>query len=608
MRHLAAILFAMVAVFFVSRAQAQIKVTESDVRSALVGESVAVQVFEAKSPNSFSSFFGQAGNGATFDFAPFDYDPVSSGFREGWEVGSAPQDIPFLSRFDDQGANVVLETRFRARQAAETDSTFWQFLQITSSEQSLVGFAYITSQDVDQDGEQPDTVRVDWNPPRIQTLLPLNNNTQWSQETERSFSIAGSPTTSSDQEGKVTGYGTLETTFGTAQTLRVRKEVVDTTFFNGSAVDTSRSTSLVFNTKDGQIGAAVVRNDDTGEVISASVNISAGEGEVVSVSQGETTTISGVQGVEISLTEGSGTSGTLGISRFSSRPFNNSFSGTATSDDGSSVSPDVIWDEQYFVVQNRGLENFSAEVCIDISSASGIDDAKKLVLLTRKTADASWSPLDSNLDGNQLCATTSSFSQFAVGGNSSSNPLPVELTSFNASVDGDAAYLRWVTTSETRSAGFEVQHETERGFETLEFVEGAGTTTEPTRYTYTAENLGPGTHTFRLKQVDLDGSSTLTEPVTVRVQMWELVKLSAPAPNPASTSASLSFAVKERAETTIRLYNTLGQKVATVYEDTPQAGEQQTVQVDVSGLPSGVYFLRLDANERTKSWRLKVMR
>jgi hypothetical protein len=75
-----------------------------------------------------------------------------------------------------------------------------------------------------------------------------------------------------------------------------------------------------------------------------------------------------------------------------------------------------------------------------------------------------------------------------------------------------------------------------------------------------------------------------------------------------SGTATLSFAVKEQAETTITLYNTLGQRVATLYEGTPQAGEQQTTQVDVSGLSSGTYFIRLRSDGKTDTRRISVVR
>jgi hypothetical protein len=209
----------------------------------------------------------------------------------------------------------------------------------------------------------------------------------------------------------------------------------------------------------------------------------------------------------------------------------------------------------------------------------------------------------------ELVATIDGFSEFVF--TSSSNSLPVELARFDAQVIEKSVRLTWQTTTETKSAGFEVQRQKENGWTQVGYVESkaqGGTTTETKSYSYAAEDLPVGTHQFRLRQVDLDGSSTLTDPVTVDIQMQKAVKLTAPAPNPASSNATLSFAVKEQAETTIRLYNTLGQQVATVYAGTPQAGEEQTARVDVSGLPSGAYFLRLSADGQTRTQRLTVVR
>jgi len=67
-----------------------------------------------------------------------------------------------------------------------------------------------------------------------------------------------------------------------------------------------------------------------------------------------------------------------------------------------------------------------------------------------------------------------------------------------------------------------------------------------------------GTHRFRLRQVDLDGSSAIYGPVDTRIRIEEPVKLTAPAPSPASESATTFFAVKEKARVRIRLYNALG--------------------------------------------------
>ena len=122
------------------------------------------------------------------------------------------------------------------------------------------------------------------------------------------------------------------------------------------------------------------------------------------------------------------------------------------------------------------------------------------------------------------------------------------------------------------------------------------------------EDLPIGTHRFRLKQEDLDGSATLTDPVTVHLRMREAVRLGPPSPNPTQNGSVLSFAVKKEARATVALYNILGQRVKTLYEGTPTAGEGQRLRLGTEGLSSGTYFIQLRAAGRTRTRRLAVVR
>jgi hypothetical protein len=206
----------------------------------------------------------------------------------------------------------------------------------------------------------------------------------------------------------------------------------------------------------------------------------------------------------------------------------------------------------------------------------------------------------------------SSFSQFAV--TAAPSALPVELASMEATRTGDATVeLTWQTASEQNNAGFRVQHRTgaDSSWTRVGFVESkaaGGTSTEALRYRYTAEDLSVGTHQFRLQQVDLDGSAHVHDPVSVELRMEAALRLSGPAPNPVRGPATVSFAVKETSEARLTLYNTLGQRVRTVYRGTPAAGEAQTARLEASGLASGAYFLRLRAGGATKTARLTVVR
>ena len=194
-----------------------------------------------------------------------------------------------------------------------------------------------------------------------------------------------------------------------------------------------------------------------------------------------------------------------------------------------------------------------------------------------------------------------------------SRPLPVELTALEATQTGEGVVeLAWQVASEQNNAGFAVQHQLpgRDAWSELDFVESTapgGTTTEAQSYQYATEDLAVGTHRFPLKQVDLDGATTFTDPVTIELRMDEALQLAAPAPNPVQSQATLSFAVKREASTVVTLYNVLGQQVRTLYDGRPTAGEAQRLHLDASALSSGVYIVQLKAQGQTRTRRLTVV-
>jgi hypothetical protein len=187
--------------------------------------------------------------------------------------------------------------------------------------------------------------------------------------------------------------------------------------------------------------------------------------------------------------------------------------------------------------------------------------------------------------------------------------LPVELTGFAAALDGSTAVLNWTTASEASNAGFEVQHAmgTAAPFATRGFVEGAGTTTDPHTYRFRVPDLSPGAHRFRLRQVDLDGTSTLSEGVAVRVEAERALTLALTGPNPAGHATRLAFTVAQEGDARVALYNVLGQEVRQVMRRRAQVGQVYDVAVPTAGLASGVYFARLMAPGGARTLRLVVV-
>jgi hypothetical protein len=78
-------------------------------------------------------------------------------------------------------------------------------------------------------------------------------------------------------------------------------------------------------------------------------------------------------------------------------------------------------------------------------------------------------------------------------------------------------------------------------------------------------------------------------------------------PNPAHHRTTIEYALPEQAPVTLRLYDVLGRRVATVVNETKEAG-RHTVQVQATELSSGVYFYRLRAGDFTKTRRMVIVR
>ncbi|MFO8231634.1 MAG: T9SS type A sorting domain-containing protein, partial [Longimonas sp.] len=188
-------------------------------------------------------------------------------------------------------------------------------------------------------------------------------------------------------------------------------------------------------------------------------------------------------------------------------------------------------------------------------------------------------------------------------------PLPVELTTFEGQSDGTDAVLSWTTASETNNAGFNVQRQTDNGtYETLTFVEGAGTTDTPQSYQTRVDDLSYGAHTFRVEQVDTDGTATPSEPVEVQVRLQDDMALTPVAPNPVRGQGTVELTVRETQAVTATVYDALGRRVRTLHDGEIAGQRPQTLTIDTATLASGTYFLRVQGEDATQTTRFVVVR
>ena len=161
--------------------------------------------------------------------------------------------------------------------------------------------------------------------------------------------------------------------------------------------------------------------------------------------------------------------------------------------------------------------------------------------------------------------------------------LPVDLLSFDATREAGANVLRWATASETNNRGFEVEHAagSATGFEVVGSVAAAGERGAGADYDFTHATTALGTHYYRLRQVDNDGTSSLSAVVSVSVAPdAALVRIS---PNPATDHLTFGGLA---AGTDVVVRDVSGRAVlTTTYAGTP---------LDVSGLASGLYVVSFE--------------
>lgn len=192
---------------------------------------------------------------------------------------------------------------------------------------------------------------------------------------------------------------------------------------------------------------------------------------------------------------------------------------------------------------------------------------------------------------------------------SDGSPLPVELASFTAQPDGRSIQLAWSTLSETENAGFHIQHQSPKrsGWSELAFVEGAQTTDQTQSYRHTVQGLDYGIHRFRLRQVDLDGTPTLSAPVTAELRLGASVEMQI-FPNPVRDQARIRVTVRTSQAVSLALFDVLGREVRSLHDGELNANQTRTLSLDASGLSSGMYFLRMMGERGTETRQVTVVR
>jgi hypothetical protein len=183
------------------------------------------------------------------------------------------------------------------------------------------------------------------------------------------------------------------------------------------------------------------------------------------------------------------------------------------------------------------------------------------------------------------------------------SPTAVELASFEATAGDGQVTLIWRTASEIDNHSFNIYRDEVK----IASVPAFGDAHD---YIYVDRKVVNGqTYSYQLSDVALDGSETI-HPVVCSVTPTAVptaYALHQNYPNPFNPSTDISYAIPAETHVTLKVYNLLGQEMATLVDDTKSAGKH-TVSWNASENASGVYFYRLETNDFSATKKMVYMK
>jgi hypothetical protein len=181
--------------------------------------------------------------------------------------------------------------------------------------------------------------------------------------------------------------------------------------------------------------------------------------------------------------------------------------------------------------------------------------------------------------------------------------LPVDFLDISANWNGNATEIRWVTANEINNDHFEIQRSQDGNyFESIGEQDAAGAGIESIN-SYDILDDGivqAGTYWYRIRQIDDNGSSSLSETVGVEVDASALSILKA-FPNPSNGNFRLQF------KTGASSLSVVGMDGRIAYtQEIPSSDKFPAIDVALPELAPGIYILLVQYSGRQESLKLMI--
>ncbi|MES2689781.1 MAG: T9SS type A sorting domain-containing protein [Bacteroidota bacterium] len=266
----------------------------------------------------------------------------------------------------------------------------------------------------------------------------------------------------------------------------------------------------------------------------------------------------------------------------------------------------------YYAIEATGGSGYVYDIDLAYTPAEMGTVNEANLSMAKKDGAAAWTHRAGsfvNMAGNTVKDTLlNSFSLFTL--TDRTNPLPVTLTSFNATALNKDVLVSWITASERNVSQFVVEVSTDgKRFEQAGKVKANGHSSAPLSYKFIhaeAQDAMNGANVlyYRLTSIDHDGSSSTSGVAIVRFD-HKVNTLDAVVAYPNPFNQAITLSIPSSAGTSAELvFMDLQGRIVMSENHTLAIGSNEISLNKLDGLKQGVYLIRLTTGSESKVIRV----
>lgn len=190
---------------------------------------------------------------------------------------------------------------------------------------------------------------------------------------------------------------------------------------------------------------------------------------------------------------------------------------------------------------------------------------------------------------------------------------PIQVLEVDSIVTTDGIELHWFVHNEAIPLELQVERSLDNvEYEYLDTVYGTVIDSQKVEFVIYDFNLPKGFYYYRLKTIGEQEISRYSAPVLVKATQMQLSVLEQNNPNPFNPSTHIKFHLATRNKVSLRVYNILGQQIATLVDGMLESGVYSVMWEGRNQLgqevPGGVYFYQILIGKYAETRRMILVR